>query len=62
LIDLVVAVAAREICVIKYLPYLIFPGDVDDIFLPSPCDLLVNLQACKEQVSHSVKNLKMASA
>lgn len=25
-------------------------GDVDDIFLPSPSDLLINLQTCKEQI------------
>ena len=31
----------------------VISGDVDDIFLPSPCDLLVNLQACKEQVGLS---------
>ena len=46
-------------CQKQYLGRLVFlclyfcVGDVDDIFLPSPCDLLVNLQACKEQVGHS---------
>ena len=29
----------------------IFAGDIDDIFLPSPSDLLINLQSCKEQVT-----------
>ncbi len=32
--------------------FRIYLGDVDDIFLPSPSDLLVNLQACKQQVQH----------
>lgn len=32
-------------------------GDVDDIFLPSPCDLLVNLQSCKEQIVQMLSDL-----
>ena len=29
---------------------LIISGDVDDVFLPSPSDLLANLSNCREQV------------
>ncbi|XP_023336765.1 protein transport protein Sec24A, partial [Eurytemora carolleeae] len=32
-------------------------GDVDDIFLPSPSDLLVNLQACKQQITEMLTDL-----
>ena len=32
-------------------------GDIDDIFLPSPSDLLINLQSCKEQLVQMLNEL-----
>jgi len=32
-------------------------GDVDDVFLPSPSDLLINLANCKEQLSNMLSDL-----
>jgi len=32
-------------------------GDIDDIFLPSPSDLLINLQSCKEQITEMLTEL-----
>jgi len=32
-------------------------GDIDDVFLPSPSDLLINLQSCKEQIVEMLSDL-----
>jgi len=32
-------------------------GDVDDVFLPSPCDLLANLVNCKQQITQMLTEL-----
>jgi len=32
-------------------------GDVDDVFLPSPTDLLANLTTCKEQITNMLNDL-----
>jgi len=32
-------------------------GDIEDVFLPSPTDLLVNLQSCKEQIVQMLTEL-----
>jgi len=32
-------------------------GDVDDVFLPSPTDLLINLANCKEQITNMLTDL-----
>ena len=39
-----------NVLIILILLIFIISGDVDDVFLPSPSDLLANLSNCREQV------------
>merc|ERR1719394_1500145 len=38
-------------------PTQLIVGDIDDVFLPSPSDLLPNLNSCKEQISNMLTDL-----
>ena len=38
-------------------PTQLIVGDVDDVFLPSPSDLLANLQNCKDQIQNMLTDL-----
>merc|ERR1719322_264742 len=38
-------------------PTQLVVGDIDDVFLPSPSDLLPNLNSCKEQISNMLTDL-----
>lgn len=38
-------------------PTQLIVGDIDDVFLPSPSDLLANLQNCKEQIANMLTDL-----
>ena len=38
-------------------PTQLVVGDIDDVFLPSPSDLLANLTNCREQIANMLTDL-----